>query len=246
MIFRSGISRFFIFSLFFFSLICNYLSAQNAANTVPDWKEKNSILAAELSDSHRGISSSIIDSLKKVPRHVFLDSSYGGIAYENISLPGFDGGSIPSPSDILTSVEYISPTSTDTVLVAGNNAGYAAAVLSRLTAKVYLIEETAAADKYRGIFAEYGFNNITISDTRDINSFEEIFGFDRIFIHGAVSEISERVTERLSIKGSITFILAKTGSFQQIVTIRRSLLGDSISCGGSCFFPDILKLKISN
>ena len=231
---------------FTFLFTLSTASAQTSETFTENWIEQNNNLATSLSNTSSRLSSSITDAMRKVPRHVFLDASYENIAYENISLPGYGGGILPSPADTLAAVDMISPTSTDNLLIAGNNAGYAAAILSRLAEKVYLIEETPVADAYREIFAELGFDNIIVSEQVDINSFSEIIAFDRIFIHGSVSQVSEQITERLSIQGNITFILATPGGFQQIISLRRSLLGDRISCGGSCFFPEIKDLKVSN
>ena len=247
MIFLKNRSGSVVISLIFILLFTAHLYGQSTNTAAADgWKKLNNNLAADLSSSERGINSSIIDALKIVPRHRFLAPAYEKIAYDNIALPGYDKAILPSPSDSIRAIRMLSPASTDTVLVAGNNAGYAAAVLSRLSKKVYLIEETSAAADYSSLFKELGFENITLADTADINAFKDIIAFDRIYIHGAVSGVSENITERLSIQGNITVILAAPGAFQQIITIRRSLLGDNISCGGSCYFPEIKTLKISN
>jgi len=217
-----------------------------SADTQARWKDKNINLAASIASSGRGLNSSVIDALKDIPRHRFTEDSYYDIAYEDISLPGADRGFIPSPSDVLRSLSMLSPSSTDKILIAGNNTGYAASILAGLAANIYMIEETAAAAEYPALFAEIGIDNITIAETADINEFDEIIAFDKIFICGAVAGISEKLTERLSIQGNITFILAEEGGFQQLVSMRRSLLGDSITSGGSCYFPEIKILKITN
>ncbi len=220
----------------------------NPQTRTPDaaWREKNKVLASELTSAGIGVNSSILNAMIAVPRGRFISDSFADIAYEDISVPGFDGGLLPSPSDTLRIIEMLNPSAGDTILVAGNNAGYAAAILSRIAGQIYLIEETSAGEKYRKIFEETGFTNISVADTSDINAYNNIIAFNRILIHGAASEISERITERLTIQGSVTFILAEQGGFQQIITLRRSLLGDNISTGGSCYFSVIRKLKISN
>ena len=233
--------------LFLFLLLpLTIVSAQTAESSVSNWEQQNTTLASDISSSGRGINSSIIDSLRGIPRHIFADNSYGNIAYENIALPGFDNGFIASPADILTAIGMLSPSSGDRILVAGNNTGYAAAILSSLGGNIYVIEETSAAAAYTDLYTEIGIDNIRVAPSADINQFGDIFAFDKIFICGAVSEISEKITERLAIQGNITFILAEEGGFQQIVSMRRSLLGDSIACGGSCYFPEINVLKITN
>ena len=211
-----------------------------------DWLDKNAILAAEISASDIGVNSSLIDALRPVPRHLFTEEAYYEIAYENIALPGADMGFTASPSDLLRAIEMLSPETGDRILVAGSNTGYAAAALSSAAAEVYVIEESSALDSYRTIFSEYGFENVILADTADINEFSDIIAFDCIFICGAVPSVSEKLTERLSIQGNLTFILAEQGGFQQIVSLQRSLLGDTIRGGGTCYFPEIRVLKISN
>ncbi len=228
------------------ALSLSQLPAQSADNSTADWYKKNIELTTELQQSNKGLNSSIINVVSEIPRHLFADSVYYDIAYENISLLGYGGGIIPSPSDIVLAITAVSTSSSSNVLVAGNNAGYAAAILAKISNHVYLIEETDAAEEYPKLFKKLGYNNITVAAAADINSFSNILAFDRIFIHGAVEGISEKITEKLSIQGSLTGIMAQSGGFQQIITISRSLLGDSISCFGSCFFPEIVSLKISN
>lgn len=211
-----------------------------------EWTELNRNLALSISSSDYGFNSSIMDAMIEIPRHIFLAPEYNDIAYSNLALPAYDKSLQPSPSDLIKAIVMLSPAASDTLLIAGNNAGYAAAILSKLVKKVYLIEETSASDIYGTLFETLSITNIELAETSDINSFDEIFAFDKILIHGAVSAISEKVTEKLSIQGNITFVLAETAGFQQIISIRRSLLGDNISTGGSCFFPEIKRLKISN
>ena len=223
-----------------------YSEAQSASDTVSRFEEKRALLAGALSESGRGINSSFISAVRRIPRELFLGESYTELAYEDISLPGLSGGMLPSPSDVAAAVNQLSPGASDTVLVAGNNAGYAAAVLALVSSEVYLIEETDAAGQYMETFNLLGIDNIVIAENPDIATFDEVIAFDRILIHGTVPEVSERITERLSIQGNITFAMSLEGGFQQLITLQRSILGDSIRCGGSCFFPEIERLKVGN
>jgi protein-L-isoaspartate(D-aspartate) O-methyltransferase len=237
------ISAVFLLSLVFSSSL---FSQTGDSFQMTDFTAESSELAAVLSRSGRGLNSTVIDTVKIIPRHRFLDVAYKSIAYNDIAVPGFDGSIVPSPGDLVTAVSLLSPDSGDNILVAGNNAGYAAALLSQLCSKVYLIEETSGASVYRDLFTELGIDNIVIAKNADMREFDEILAFDKIFIHAAESELSERVTERLAIQGNITFILSIEGSFQQLVSLRRSLLGDSIISAGSCYFPENRTLKIGN
>ena len=227
-------------------LAATSVQAQTNNLNLSDWQNRNTALAADIASSRRGINSSIIDAMKLIPRHLFADESYGNIAYEDIALPGADNGFISSPTDTLAAIGMLSPSTGDKILIAGNNTGYSAAILSRLAQEIYVIEETSAAGYYTDIFNRLEIENIRIAESPDINEFTDIFAFDKIFICGAVPEVSEKITERLAIQGNITFILAEDGGFQQIVSLRRSLLGDSIACAGSCYFPEIEILKITN
>lgn len=223
------------------------LLAQNgAAGESAEYAAESSELAAALGRSGRGLNSTVIDMVRLIPRHRFLETAYSSIAYDDIAVPGYDGSIVPSPGDLVTAVSLLSPNPDDIILLAGNNAGYAAALLSGLCAEVYLIEESSGAADYKRLFNELELDNIKIADNADIRAFEDVIAFDKIFIHAAASELSEKVTERLAIQGNITFILSLEGGFQQLVSLRRSLLGDSIISAGSCYFPENRTLKIGN
>mgnify|MGYP005857185179 CR=1 FL=1 len=241
--------RLFFLFLLLISLgtVSKEIGAQEIDNQpIEDWKERAQVLTAVIRGSSPGAGSAVTDILSVIPRHRFLSGAYSAIAYEDIPLPGFDNRIVPSPSDLVNAINLLSPAENESVLVAGNNAGYAAAMLSQISDTVYLIEESSAADSYRNIFSELELNNIIVADRADINAFAGTLSFDNILIHAAVPEISEKITEMLSIKGSIVFPLADKGGFQQLVLLRRSLLGDFIRTGGSCFFPEVRDLKIGN
>ena len=203
-------------------------------------------LADKLTDTGRYFDSAVVERIKLIPRRLFISASYAEIADENIAAPGPDGGIIPSPEDTANAVSLLSPAIGDRVLIAGSNAGYAAALLAGLCDEVFLIEETADINRYRRIFEGLGIGNIVISGDGSLDSFGELVVFDRILVHAAVSELPENITEKLAITGNITFALGLSRGFQQLVSLRRSLLGDSIITAGSCYFPDTKKLSIGN
>jgi protein-L-isoaspartate(D-aspartate) O-methyltransferase len=246
--YRNGRSLLKIFLLIFIFVIstAGVLAQEINNEELQNWKNQAQAVASLIRNSNAGFNSALIDALTKIPRHLFVAETYSGVAYEDISLPGFDGRIVPSPTDLAVAINLLAPSETETVLIAGNNAGYAAAILSLLSDNVYLIEESSAAASYSKLFTDLQLNNIVIADRADINSFPEIRTFENIFIHAAVPEISERITEMLSIRGSIVFPLAGKGGFQQLVLLRRSLLGDYIKTGGTCFFPEAGFLKIGN
>ncbi|MBI9105981.1 MAG: hypothetical protein JEZ04_04500 [Spirochaetales bacterium] len=243
---NNSFNRIFSSALIFFIITASAAAQSTKLPTTDSFAAESSELAGVLSRSGRGLNSTVIDTVKFIPRHRFIDAAYRSIAYADIALPGFDSAIVPSPGDLVTAVSLLSPDSDDTILIAGNNAGYAAALLSRLCAEVYLIEETSGVSIYRELYTELGIENIHIAENADMRAFGEIIAFDKIFIHAAASELSERVTERLAIQGNITFIIALEGSFQQLISLRRSLLGDSIISAGNCYFPKNHRLKIGN
>ncbi len=218
--------------------------AQN--NTDTDYQEDRVNLASELRSQGKLIQTSVYNAFLEVPRHSFVSQKYRRLVYQDIPVPAADSSILPSASDTAECIDLLSPSSSDSILIIGNNAGYAAALLSRTCREVYLIEESSAAASYAEIFALNGYDNIRLAETQDVSAFDEILAFDKIFIHGAVSGVSEKITEKLALQGNIVFIAAQPESLQLIMSFRRSLLGDSIISGNECFFPVISKLKVVN
>ena len=111
---------------------------------------------ANLEDNyrHKGLRKQLVDSLRtkgitdetvlaainEVPRHVFLDSSFVELAYQDQAFPIGSGQTISQPSTVAFQTQLLGLQKGMKVLEIGTGSGYQACVLAAMGAKVFSIE----------------------------------------------------------------------------------------------------------
>ena len=82
----------------------------------------------------------VLSAINEVPRHVFLDSSFVELAYQDMAFPIGSGQTISQPSTVAFQTQLLSLTKGMKVLEIGTGSGYQACVLAAMGAKVFSIE----------------------------------------------------------------------------------------------------------
>ena len=101
----------------------------------------------------RGITDiKVLNIIKAIPRHLFLDSSFEDFAYQDKAFPIGAGQTISQPYTVAFQTELLEIKSTDSILEIGTGSGYQTAVLCKLGAKVYSIERQSELFKKTSLF----------------------------------------------------------------------------------------------
>lgn len=82
----------------------------------------------------------VLSAIKKIPRHVFMDSSFGDFAYQDKPFPIAAEQTISQPYTVAFQTELLKVKKNDKILEIGTGSGYQTAVLIELGAIVYSIE----------------------------------------------------------------------------------------------------------
>ncbi len=82
----------------------------------------------------------VLDAISKIPRHLFLNSSFEDFAYQDKPFPIGAGQTISQPYTVAFQTELLKVKKDDKVLEIGTGSGYQTAVLCTLGAKVYSVE----------------------------------------------------------------------------------------------------------
>ncbi|WP_139958063.1 protein-L-isoaspartate(D-aspartate) O-methyltransferase [Flavicella sediminum] len=82
----------------------------------------------------------VLNALSKIPRHLFLDSSFEDFAYKNQAFPILADQTISHPYTVAFQSQLLEIKRGDKVLEIGTGSGYQTAVLMELGAEVYTIE----------------------------------------------------------------------------------------------------------
>ena len=81
---------------------------------------------------------SVLQAVKSVPRHLFMDSGFLDHAYQDKAFPISSGQTISQPFTVAFQTELLNVKKDHKILEIGTGSGYQAAILCHMGAKVYL------------------------------------------------------------------------------------------------------------
>ena len=91
--------------------------------------------------SEKGITNKVVlTAIAKIPRHLFLDSSFEDFAYKDQAFPIVAEQTISQPYTVAFQTELLDIQPNEKVLEIGTESGYQTAMLLELRAEVYTIE----------------------------------------------------------------------------------------------------------
>ncbi|MGF1548078.1 MAG: protein-L-isoaspartate(D-aspartate) O-methyltransferase [Thiotrichales bacterium] len=162
----------------------------------------------------------VLEALRKVPRHLFVDEALASRAYEDVALPIDSGQTISQPFIVARMTELVLQTepAPRKVLEIGTGSGYQAAVLAQLVPEVYSVERLRhlyeqARERLRGI----GYGNVRLKHADGILGWRNEAPFDAIVVTAAASQVPETLLEQLRIGGRL---IAPVGAVDGVQSLR--------------------------
>jgi protein-L-isoaspartate(D-aspartate) O-methyltransferase len=166
----------------------------------------------------RGISDTkTIESLKKVPRHLFVPADYENEAYGDYPVPIGYGQTISQPYIVAYMTEVVKPDRNKKVLEIGTGSGYQAAVLAGIVDTVYTIEivpELAKESAAR--FKMLGYNNIIGRVGDGYNGWNQHSPFDIIIVTAAADIIPKPLIDQLAENGRLVIPVGSPQGAQEL------------------------------
>jgi protein-L-isoaspartate(D-aspartate) O-methyltransferase len=153
----------------------------------------------------RGIKDTqVLDAMRKVPRHLFVEEGLWHQAYGDFPLPIGEGQTISQPYIVALMTEALHLRGGEKVLEIGTGSGYQAAVLAELTKQVFSIERIGSvAAKARKILDELGYANVLIRVSDGTHGWKEEAPFDGIMVTAGAPEIPTTILEQLGAMGRL-------------------------------------------
>ena len=132
----------------------------------------------------RGVADArVIEVMRRLPRHLFVDEALRDRAYGDHPLPIGEGQTISQPFIVGRMTELLRLTGREKVLEVGTGCGYQAAVLAELAARVCSIERLPRlATRARETLEGLGYRNVWVRAANGTLGWPDEAPFDRILV----------------------------------------------------------------
>jgi len=187
----------------------------------------------------------VLEAMKKIPRHLFVDESLKSRAYGDHPLPIGEGQTISQPYVVALMTEALKLKPSDRVLEIGTGSGYQAAVLAEIVKEVYSIEiRERLAKRAKQLLDKLGYKNIRIKHADGYFGWEEHAPFDAIIITASANHIAPPLIKQLKEGGRLIIPLGSTLYSQTLtlVTKRQGQL-EVEQMGGVRFVPMVGEVR---
>jgi protein-L-isoaspartate(D-aspartate) O-methyltransferase len=188
----------------------------------------------------QGISNpAVLDRIRNVPRHIFVDEALASRAYEDTALPIGFGQTISQPYIVARMTEtLLEGGALDKVLEIGTGCGYQSAVLAPLVGRLYTIERIEGLQqRARARLRELTLRNVRLKHGDGFQGWKTQAPFDGILVAAAPLAIPETLVEQLAVGGRLVMPVGPEGAQQLVRLIRREQGVERRVLGPVAFVP---------
>ncbi len=185
----------------------------------------------------------VLDAINKVPRHLFMDSSFVKFAYKDKAFPIGAGQTISQPFTVAFQTQLLNVKNMDKVLEIGTGSGYQAAILLEMGAKVYTIERHKILTlNVQSLLPKLGYKPYFFYGD-GYQGLPTYGPFDKIIITAAAPEIPPELKKQLKQGGRMVIPVGSKHSQTMIVVDKIDENEYKTSEHGSFVFVPLLKGK---
>lgn len=143
----------------------------------------------------------VLNAIDKVPRHLFMDSSFVEFAYQDKAFPIAAGQTISQPYTVAFMTELLNIKPLDKVFEVGTGSGYQTAILSELGAKIYTIErQKDLFQSCQHLLKMLGYNPLYFFGDGYLGK-PTYAPYDKIIVTAGAPEIPKDLVEQLAVGG---------------------------------------------
>jgi len=159
----------------------------------------------------------VLNAVRKIPRHLFIDSSFEDHAYQDKAFPIAAEQTISQPYTVAFQSQSLKVKSGDKILEIGSGSGYQTAVLLELNAEVYTIERQHELFKKTSLFLpKLGYKAKKFIFGDGYQGLKEKAPFDKIIVTAGAPFVPKPLLSQLKVGG---MLLIPVGEKTQIMTL---------------------------
>lgn len=163
------------------------------------------------------VDENVLNAVRKIPRHLFIDSSFESHAYQDKAFPIAADQTISQPYTVAFQSQTLAVKNFHKVLEIGTGSGYQTAVLLELNAEVYTIERQRELFKKTSLFLpKLGYKPKKFIFGDGYKGLPEQAPFDKIIVTAGAPFVPKALLGQLKVGGTL---LIPVGDKTQIMTL---------------------------
>lgn len=163
----------------------------------------------------------VLEAMRKVPRHLFVDEALQDQAYSDHPLPIGEKQTISQPYIVALMTECLQLTGNEKILEIGTGSGYQAAILAELAERVFSIERfPSLAFRANQTLQKLGYRNIIIRVADGTLGWPDEAPFDGIMATAGAPKIPQPLVDQLKVGGRLIVPLGDRLS-QELILVER-------------------------
>ena len=181
----------------------------------------------------------VLEAIKQVPRHEFVDEALSSRAYEDTALPIGQSQTISQPFVVAKMTEAVlDGRNPGKILEVGTGSGYQAAIFAALVPHVFSVERIEELLRQaRRKFHRLGIHNVLVRHADGHVGWPGQAPFDGIVVTAATRKVPDELLDQLA-EGGVLVAPVESGSIQRLVAMRRTADGiEETDLGGVVFVP---------
>lgn len=189
----------------------------------------------------RGIKDArVLDTMRKIPRHRFVDEALISQAYNDHPLPIGEKQTISQPYMVAMMTEALELEGSERVLEIGTGSGYQTAILAELAEKIYSIERIRSLSvKAQRILDDIGYFNVVLKVGDGTLGLKEEAPFDAIVVTAGSPDVPQPLVDQLAMGGRLVVPVGDryTQSLMRVVRLKEGISKKDL---GGCRFVNLL------
>src|SRR5208283_4671009 len=163
----------------------------------------------------------VLEAMRKVPRHLFLDEALRDQAYSDHPLPIAEKQTISQPYIVALMTESLELNGSEKVLEIGTGSGYQSAILAELADRVFSIERYPdLAYRANTILQKLGYGNIIVRVGDGSLGWPDEAPFDGIIVTAGTPKIPQPLVDQLKMGGRLVVPVGDRFG-QDLILVRR-------------------------
>jgi protein-L-isoaspartate(D-aspartate) O-methyltransferase len=182
----------------------------------------------------------VLEAMRKVPRHRFVEEALVSQAYNDHPLPIGEKQTISQPYMVALMTEALELQGKETVLEIGTGSGYQTAILAELAEKIYSIERLRTLSlKAQRILDDLGYFNVVLKVGDGTLGLKKEAPFDAIIVTAGSPDVPQPLVDQLAMGGRLVVPVGDryTQSLMKITRVKEGIQKTDL---GGCRFVNLV------